>query len=54
MSLSGGENMVGQNLTSLFRGVDFSTMVRPEIGILDLLDILMVAFIVYKIFNWVK
>ena len=46
--------MVGQNLTSLFRGVDFSTMVRPEIGILDLLDILMVAFIVYKIFNWVK
>ncbi len=46
--------MVGQNLTSLFRGVDFSTMVRPEIGILDLLDILMVAFIVYKILNWVK
>ncbi|MBS7220987.1 MAG: diadenylate cyclase CdaA [Clostridiales bacterium] len=29
-------------------------MVRPEIGILDLLDILMVAFIVYKILNWVK
>ena len=46
--------MVGQNLTSLFRGVDFSTMVRPEIGILDLLDIPMVAFIVYKILNWVK
>lgn len=46
--------MVGQNLTSLFRGVDFSTMVRTEIGILDLLDILMVAFIVYKILNWVK
>ncbi len=46
--------MVGQNLTSLFRGVDFSTMVRPEIGILDLLDILIVAFIVYKILNWVK
>lgn len=46
--------MVGQNLTSLFRGVDLSTMVRPEIGILDLLDILMVAFIVYKILNWVK
>lgn len=46
--------MVGQNLTSLFRGVDFSIMVRPEIGILDLLDILMVAFIVYKILNWVK
>lgn len=46
--------MVGQNLTSLFRGVDFSTMVSPEIGILDLLDILMVAFIVYKILNWVK
>ena len=46
--------MVGQNLTSLFRGVDFSTMVRPEIGILDLLDILMVAFIVYKILKWVK
>lgn len=46
--------MVGQNLTSLFRGVDFSTMVRPEIDILDLLDILMVAFIVYKILNWVK
>lgn len=54
MSLPGGENMVGQNLTSLFRGVDFSTMVRPEIGILDLLDILIVAFIVYKILNWVK
>ena len=46
--------MVGQNLTSLFRGVDFSTMVRPEIGILDLLDILMVAFIGYKILKWVK
>ena len=46
--------MVGQNLTSLFRGVDFSTMVRPEIGLLELLDIPIVAFIVYKILDCVK
>ena len=41
-------------ITSLFRGVDFTTMVRPEVGILDLIDILIVAYIVYKIIGWVK
>ena len=37
-----------------FRGADFTTMVRPEIGILDLIDILIVAYIVFKIIGWVK
>ena len=46
--------MEGLNLTSLFRGADFTTMVRPEIGILDLIDILIVAYIVFKIIGWVK
>jgi diadenylate cyclase len=46
--------MEGQMITSLFRGVDFTTMVRPEVGILDLIDILIVAYIVYKIIGWVK
>lgn len=46
--------MDGQLLTSLFRGVDFTTMVRPEVGVLDIIDILIVAYIVYKIIGWVK
>ena len=46
--------MGGLNLPSIFRGADFTTMVRPEIGVLDILDILIVAYIVYKIIGWVK
>ncbi len=46
--------MVGQSLTNIFRGADLTTMVRPEVGILDLVDILIVAYIVYKIIGWVK
>lgn len=46
--------MGGQSLTNIFRGADLTSMVRPEIGILDLVDILIVAYIVYKIIGWVK
>ncbi len=46
--------MGGLDLRSIFRGADFTTMVRPEIGILDIIDILLVAYIVYKIIGWVK
>lgn len=46
--------MGGQDVSSVFRGMDFSGMVRPEIGLLDLVDILIVAYIVYKIIIWVK
>ncbi|MDD5944892.1 MAG: diadenylate cyclase CdaA [Clostridia bacterium] len=46
--------MGGQDIASIFRGVDFTTMVRPEIGVLDIIDILIVAYIVYKVIGWVK
>ncbi len=46
--------MEGQSLADLFRGIDFTTMVRPEVGFLDFVDILIVAYIVYKIIGWVK
>ena len=41
-------------LESLFRGVDFTRLSRPEVGVLDIIDILIVAYIVYKIIGWVK
>lgn len=52
--LAGGENMDGPSLSSLFSGWSYTSMTRPEMGVLDIIDILIVAYIVYKIIEWVK
>ncbi|MEA4971743.1 MAG: diadenylate cyclase CdaA [Candidatus Metalachnospira sp.] len=46
--------MDGQSLSSLLRGWNYTSMARPEMGVLDIIDILIVAYIVYKIIEWVK
>ena len=46
--------MGGQGFSSAFSGLNFTTMVKPEVGVLDIVDILIVAYIVYKIILWVK
>lgn len=46
--------MDGDILSSLLRGWSYASMTRPEMGVLDIIDILIVAYIVYKIIEWVK
>lgn len=46
--------MNADGLSSLFSGWNYGSTSRPQMGVLDLIDILIVAYIVYKIIEWVK
>ena len=46
--------MNADSLSSLFGGWNYGSTSRPQMGALDLIDILIVAYIVYKIIEWVK
>ena len=48
------KHMSVQDITSLFNGSGFTTITMPEIGIVDIIDIFLVAFIVYKVIDWVQ
>ena len=41
-------------LNSFFSGLGITEFVRPSIGITDVLDILIVAYIIYKVIFWIK
>ena len=46
--------MEDQSLSSILRTLNFANMTKPEMSIVDIIDILIVAYIVYKIITWVK
>ena len=43
-----------QYFNSLFTNIRFSDIVIPSVGLKDILDILIVAYLIYKIIFWVK
>lgn len=43
-----------EQLKSVFAEINMTTLNRPNIGVVDLLDILIVAYITYKIIFWIK
>ena len=44
--------MEDQSLSSILRTLNFANMTKPEMSIVDIIDILIVAYIVYKIITW--
>jgi len=43
-----------ETLRSLFSDIGIVNFVKPSIGIFDILDILLVAYIIYKVIFWIK
>ena len=43
-----------ETIKGIFNNMDIAGFARPSLGISDILDILIVAYIIYKIIFWIK